>query len=108
MSLNTACDYLALIIVLSDFWDHQRCENSSNLCHCSVRSERRGRGQKVVSFSFWGSTHSAYWKGIRDNLEAVGAHYPGWVVRLYVSEDLVSGAALARLCSLHNKYHRQI
>ena len=92
-------------IVQSDFWGFERSDNSGNLC--SARSERRGRGQKVVSFSLWGPSNSGYWKGIVENLEVVEVHYPGWVVRLYVSADLVNRAALINLFSLHNKYHRQ-
>ena len=61
----------------------------------------------MVSFSLWGDLKSGYWKGIVENLEVLELHYPGWVVRLYVSEDLVGRAALGELCSLHNKYHRQ-
>ena len=61
----------------------------------------------MVSFSLWGDLRSGYWKGIVENLEVLELHYPGWVVRLYVSEDLVSRAALTELCSLHNKYYRQ-
>ena len=89
----------------SDFWDHQSSHNSSrNLC--SIRSERRGAHQKVVSFSFWGEMKTAYWNGIVENLELMEVLYPGWVLRLHVSRDLVTRETQTQLCDLHNRYSR--
>ena len=89
----------------SDFWDHQSSHNSSrNLC--SIRSEKRGAHQKVVSFSFWGEMKTAYWNGIVENLELMEVLYPGWVLRLHVSRDLVTRETQTQLCDLHNRYSR--
>ena len=72
---------------------------SQNLC--SPASERRGAGQKVVSFSFYGPLLGGkYWDGIRVNLDLITDLYPGWVLRLYVSRDANSLATMEELCSL--------
>ena len=90
---------------MEEFWDQQKSYNSTG--HgCSLRSERRGLHQRVVSFSFWGDLHTAYWTGVVENLRLMELHYPGWVLRLYVSEDLVSGDTPSKLCKLHNTYSR--
>jgi hypothetical protein len=62
---------------------------------CSQDAVRRGRGQRVVAYSFYGSPrterHKAkqYFAGIVENLGLVRRLYPGWVMRLYydLSED---------------------
>ena len=41
-----------------------------------------------------------YWDGITDNLELMPSHYPGWVMRLYVSSKNLSIGAVTSLCSL--------
>jgi len=72
---------------------------------CSQHSWARGRGQKVVGFSYYGDSHSVqhkskgYLQGIKDNLKALPKFYPGWVMRLYY--DLPpSDPILEQLCSL--------
>ena len=71
---------------------------SQNLC--SPASARKGDGQRVVSFSFYGDLTEQYWRGIRDNLELITDLYPDWVVRLYVSREDNSLATVEQLCSL--------
>ena len=83
-----------------------------NLTTCSIDAFKRGPGQKIVGFSFYGDINSDYrweqqvthlnkeWKciillklycskkkgyfeGIVGNLELMPKYYPGWVMRLY-------------------------
>ena len=67
---------------------------------CSGRSEARGRGQRVVSFSFWGELETGYFRGIRDNLALMEELYPGWVMRLYVSSQRLGDEARRTLCDI--------
>ncbi len=63
---------------------------------CSWKAFRRGRGQKVIAFTYFevdGNAKEAeqatlrkYLPGIRGNLEDINKHYPkeeGWTMRLY-------------------------
>lgn len=50
---------------------------------CSLFSSLRGHGQKVISYSFYGSLKSAYFKGIRENFNGIKSYYPGYIMRLY-------------------------
>jgi len=77
-------------------------ENGST---CSLASYARGPGQKVVGFSFYGNPNSTkgkerkYFQGIKENLELLPKHYPGWIIRVYY--DLPLGhPVLSDLCSL--------
>ena len=72
---------------------------------CSSASYWRGAGQKIISFSFYGSPNSTkgkerkYFQGIEDNLRLLPRHYPGWTIRVYYDleqEDPV----LTSLCEL--------
>ena len=84
---------------------------------CSHDAFRRGDGQMVIGFSFYGSTNSTkhkrkgliaffaitrivnnpisnralltlgYFDGILENLELLQVYYPGWVMRLYYDID---------------------
>ena len=83
-------------------------EREPELLHstCSHDSWARGSHQKVVAFSFYGSTNSTehqkkkYWSGIEENLALVEALYgEGWSMRVY--HDLLSSSPLhQQLCSL--------
>ncbi len=50
---------------------------------CSLDAFRRGRGQKIVSFAFYGDFNSeqaverGYFEGIADNLNLIPVYYPG-------------------------------
>ena len=50
---------------------------------CSQRASERGRGQKIISYSFYGSLKSAYYNGIIENLAGVQLLYPEYIMRLY-------------------------
>ena len=73
---------------------------------CSRDSWARGSRQKVVAFSFYGSTNSTehlkkkYWTGIEENLALVEALYgAGWSVRIY--HNLKESSSLhQQLCNL--------
>ena len=73
---------------------------------CSQDSWARGSHQKVVAFSFYGSTNSTehqkkkYWSGIEENLALVESLYgEGWSMRLYHDLNL-SSPLHHQLCSL--------
>ena len=76
-----------------------------NRTTCSSRAYSRGNGQKVIGFSYYGDSTSAhhkskkYFDGIRNNLNLLPKHYPGWIIRLYY--DLApDDPVLPKLCEL--------
>ena len=72
---------------------------------CSYKSYLRGKGQKIIGFSYYGDSRSKhhqekkYFEGIKNNLELLPKYYPNWIIRLYydVSSD---DPVLPKLCSL--------
>lgn len=77
------------------------------LTTCSERSFKRGTGQKVISFAFYGdietnkSKAKGYFEGIKDNLKLISKHYPGFLMRVYVDLDSAD-PVLANLRKLEN------
>lgn len=80
-------------------------EDDFSTTTCSKHAWARGRGQKVVGFSYYGDSASAhhkakgYLQGIEDNLKAMPRYYPEWTMRLYYDlppEDPI----LDHLCNL--------
>ena len=78
---------------------------------CGRDSYIRGPGQKVIGFSFYSNPNNTglakvrkYFQGIRENLELIPRHYPGWTLRLY--HDLQPGEKqheeLCQLACSHN------
>ena len=66
---------------------------------CSDAADFRGPGQRVISYSFYGSVDRDYFTGIRRNMEDVLDLYPGYVMRLYT--DIGPGQkGHAELCQL--------
>ena len=57
---------------------------------CSLRAFKRGMGQKIVAYSFFGGLQSEhakfrkYFKGIKDNMKLMKLFYPNHVMRVYV------------------------
>jgi len=58
---------------------------------CSPKAYKRGSGQNVVAYSFYGDPNNPYpnknrdyFGGIKENLDLVTKHYPGYVMRLYI------------------------
>ncbi len=66
---------------------------------------RRGVGQKIVGFSFYGDINSniakvkGYFEGIGENLKLMPTRYPGWIMRLYFDLDK-KDPVLHELCKL--------
>ena len=66
---------------------------------CSQASYKRGAGQKVIGFSFYGNPNSTkskerkYFQGIMENLSLLPIHYPGWVIRVYYDLEKVKIAS---------------
>ena len=58
---------------------------------------RRGRDQKVVSFSLYGSD-SYYWDYTERIVEQIHKLYPGWVVRIYVDKAVDSDFKCHLVC----------
>ena len=54
---------------------------------CSQRATDRGKGQKIISYSFYGSLNSAYFNGILENLAGVQLLYPEYIMRLYYDRE---------------------
>ncbi len=60
---------------------------------CGWDSFRRGAGQKIVGFSFYGdmklklSIEKGYFDGLIENLNLMPSRYPGWIMRLYFDVD---------------------
>ena len=72
---------------------------------CGIDAFRRGMGQKIVGFSFYGdinSKHSiekGYFEGIAENLRLLQKYYPGWTMRLYHSFE-EKDSVMTKLCDL--------
>ena len=72
---------------------------------CGIKSYLRGKGQKIIGFSYYGDSRSKhhqdkkYFEGIKNNLKLLPKYYPDWIIRLYydVSSD---DPVLPKLCSL--------
>ena len=64
----------------------------------------RGRGQKVVGFTFYGDVISnqsksrGYMKGIKEKLDLMSKYYPVWVMLVYRDLDRKHPALLKDLC----------
>ena len=75
---------------------------------CSQASYKRGAGQKVIGFSFYGNPNSTkskerkYFQGIMENLSLLPIHYPGWVIRVYYDLEKVKIALAIDLQKKHN------
>jgi hypothetical protein len=89
--------YLAHDVTGSDYWKTT----------CSEDAVRRGPGQQVVAYSFYGSPTAArhkakkYFAGIVENLALLPRLYPGWVMRLYYDLEPEDDPGLAgELCEL--------
>jgi len=67
---------------------------------CSQRSFARADKQKVVSFSFWGEMNTGYFQGIIGNLDLMDILYPGWIMRLYVSNSKLDEDSMITLCRI--------
>jgi hypothetical protein len=89
--------YLADNVTGSDYWKTT----------CSEDAVRRGPGQQVVAYSFYGSPAAArhkakkYFAGIVENVALLPRLYPGWVMRLYYDLDPEDDPVVAgQLCEL--------
>jgi hypothetical protein len=92
--------YLADDVTGPDYWKTT----------CSEDAVRRGPGQQVVAYSFYGSPTAArhkakqYFAGIVENLALLPRLYPGWVMRLYYDlepedDPVVAGELCELACS---------
>ena len=78
---------------------------SFNETTCGLDAFKRGGGQKVVGYSFYGDMNSnksiekGYFEGIIENLKLMPIHYPGWIMRLYFDLDK-SDPVFDEICKL--------
>ncbi len=82
--LESKCDCRNEIINIEEYTeDHERtvCDLYNVL--------RRGKGQKVVSYSLYGS-NEIYYKEIKYLSKLVAQYYPGWVIRIHYDKSLNS------------------
>lgn len=77
-----------------------------NQTTCSQRAYSRGKGQKIIGFSYYGDSRSAhhqskkYFQGIQNNLNLLSKYYPTWIIRLYYDMDDKNDPILPQLCAL--------
>lgn len=71
---------------------------------CSEHSAARGPGQKVVSYSFFGTVFSDYFNSTEGNIQQVPEKYPGWIMRLYHNLSLQDSHEKQVICNLWCKY----
>ena len=83
---------------------------------CSERSWKRGSGQKVMAFVYYlgkKDKSKLYYRGIKENLNAIQWLYPDWIMRVYhnlpinhptmkMLKDLESQNNHLDLCDIHN------
>ncbi|XP_023347807.1 uncharacterized protein LOC111716550 [Eurytemora carolleeae] len=48
--------------------------SASSKTLCGLNAESRGENQKIISFSFYGELKSAYYNGIKENLNSITSH----------------------------------
>ncbi len=79
----------------------------NKLCRCNEKANLLGRGQKVVSYSWYRNVNESadrnqdYERGIRRNLAGIRAHYgTGWSMRLYTNQNEEDQAKFSDL--IHN------
>ena len=73
---------------------------------CSLKSYLRGKGQKVIGFSYYGDSRSKhhqekkYFEGLKSNLALLPQYYPDWIIRLYYDPASSEDPVLPKLCHL--------
>ncbi len=83
-------------------------EVKSNTSVCSDYATGRGRGQKVVSYSYFRisqknntSDSDDYLEGISKNYEAIQSYYPGFIMRVYTNvSEITEAKTHSDLCNL--------
>ena len=53
------------------------------ISNCGPTADRRGAGQNVISYTYFGTDVKAYLSGIARNAARALQFYPGWTVRVY-------------------------
>ena len=76
---------------------------------CDDYSSSRGKGQRVVSYSYFGDTsddevRKRYFGQIEERAEEVKRSYPGWIMRLYYHITDGDFGAENRLCEVWCKH----
>jgi len=94
----TACVCLSLLLFSNQPANQRREE--SELSQCGRKALRRGAGQRVFSFSFYGPPKPRYLQGVEANLAALRLHFPGWLLRLYVDHHSLDPATMDHLMDL--------
>ena len=81
---------------------------------CSAEAFRRGKGQKIIGFSYFRpptgtlamfSRLKDYIGGIKENLDSIPKYYHGWVMRLYIDFSSQDPRLQKIICELACDYH---
>jgi len=91
--------FISLLLIANWPAANQRREGSGQ-SQCGGKALRRGAGQRVVSFSFYGRPKPRYLHGVKANLDALHLHFPGWLLRLYVDHHSLDPATMHQLIDL--------
>merc|ERR1712018_738071 len=76
------------------FFDNLRLQNNENTRQesvCSSDATRRGKDQKVISYSIFGEDSSQYMRGFIQNVDAIKKYYPHqYIIRLYYNDQTMT------------------
>ena len=77
-------------------------KTSSEKSICSSDATRRGKDQKVVSYSIFGEDSSQYMRGFVQNVNALKKYYPHqYIIRLYYNDQTMTDKNV--LCEIYCK-----
>ena len=80
----------------------QKNENTREESVCSNDATRRGKDQKVISYSIFGEDSSQYMRGFIQNVEAIKKYYPHqYIIRLYYNDQTMTDKKV--LCDIFCK-----
>lgn len=92
--------FVFLSLLLISYQPSNQRRGESEQSQCGRKSLRRGAGQRVVSFSFYGPPKPRYLQGVKANLAALRLHFPGWLLRLYVDHHSLDPDTMDQLMDL--------
>ena len=83
-------------------WQLEKNKSSSEKSVCSRDASKRGKDQKVISYSIFGEDSSQYMRGFVQNVNAVKKYYPHqYIIRLYYNDQTMTDKNV--LCDIYCK-----
>ena len=83
-------------------WQLEKNKTSSEKSVCSRDASKRGKDQKVISYSIFGEDSSQYMRGFVQNVNAVKKYYPHqYIIRLYYNDQTMTDKNV--LCDIYCK-----